>query len=384
VSEPNARLLRRVQGRRLAGVASGIADHLGISATRVRIAFVVLGSFGAVLYSVCWIVLPPREEVDPSPAMVRRSRVVIALILIVGSAVTGLVWTATQADVLAPATVALIGGALIWRQATDAQRSHWWRMSRLSLMSTARHARLRLIAGIALVLVGGSLVLPWDNLSAVRDGLLAVVVTIVGMALITGPWWVGLITELSAERAERIRAQEREEIAAKVHDSVLQTLALIQRNSGAPREVTRLARGQERELRALLYGGHDTSGNFAEGIRVAAAEIEDSYGVNVDSVVVGDAPMSPSMNAVVGACREAMQNAAKHSHASSVSVYVEVEPTAVVAYVRDRGVGFVLDEIADDRQGVRGSIIGRVERHGGDVSVSSAPTGTEVRIRMPR
>jgi len=337
-----------------------------------------------VLYSVCWIVLPPREEVDPSPAMVRRSRVVIALILIVGSAVTGLVWTATQADVLAPATVALIGGALIWRQATDAQRSHWWRMSRLSLMSTARHARLRLIAGIALVLVGGSLVLPWDNLSAVRDGLLAVVVTIVGMALITGPWWVGLITELSAERAERIRAQEREEIAAKVHDSVLQTLALIQRNSGAPREVTRLARGQERELRALLYGGHDTSGNFAEGIRVAAAEIEDSYGVNVDSVVVGDAPMSPSMNAVVGACREAMQNAAKHSHASSVSVYVEVEPTAVVAYVRDRGVGFVLDEIADDRQGVRGSIIGRVERHGGDVSVSSAPTGTEVRIRMPR
>ena len=384
MSEPNARLLRRVQGRRLAGVASGIADHLGISATRVRIAFVVLGSFGAVLYSVCWIVLPPREEVDPSPAMVRRSRVVIALILIVGSAVTGLVWTATQADVLAPATVALIGGALIWRQATDAQRSHWWRMSRLSLMSTARHARLRLIAGIALVLVGGSLVLPWDNLSAVRDGLLAVVVTIVGMALITGPWWVGLITELSAERAERIRAQEREEIAAKVHDSVLQTLALIQRNSGAPREVTRLARGQERELRALLYGGHDTSGNFAEGIRVAAAEIEDSYGVNVDSVVVGDAPMSPSMNAVVGACREAMQNAAKHSHASSVSVYVEVEPTAVVAYVRDRGVGFVLDEIADDRQGVRGSIIGRVERHGGDVSVSSAPTGTEVRIRMPR
>jgi signal transduction histidine kinase len=193
-----------------------------------------------------------------------------------------------------------------------------------------------------------------------------------------------MVTTLSLERAERIRSQERADIAAHLHDSVLQTLALIQRNAGSPREVARLARGQERTLRTLLYGTRTASGQFGAELRVAAAEVEDAYAVSVDVVLVGDAPLSDDLAALVAAAREALVNAARHSGVDAVSVYAEFEPEQVSVFVKDRGAGFELDEIAADRQGVRGSIIGRVERHGGTVQVTSTPgAGTEVEMRMP-
>jgi signal transduction histidine kinase len=193
------------------------------------------------------------------------------------------------------------------------------------------------------------------------------------------------MTQLSAERAERIRSQERADIAAHLHDSVLQTLALIQRNASSPREVARLARGQERELRTLLYGSRTASGQLADEIRTAAAEVEDAYAITVDVVLVGDAPLDDKLAPVVAAAREALVNAAKHAGVASVSLYVEVEPEAVAVYVKDRGVGFDPAAVAEDRQGLRGSIIGRIERHGGDVRVRSEHgSGTEIEIRMPR
>jgi signal transduction histidine kinase len=218
-----------------------------------------------------------------------------------------------------------------------------------------------------------------------RDGVIAVFVTAVGIGLITGPWWLGLVGQLNDERRERIRSQERAEIAAHLHDSVLQTLALIQRNAASPREVTRLARGQERELRTLLYGPRDSSRQLDQALRATAGEVEDSYAIAVEVVVVGDIAMDVHLDAVLAAAREALVNAAKHAGVATVSLYAEVEQQAVVVYVRDRGVGFELAEMAPDRHGVRGSIIGRIERHGGQVIVRTSPGGgTDVEIRMPR
>jgi signal transduction histidine kinase len=212
-----------------------------------------------------------------------------------------------------------------------------------------------------------------------------VLVTVIGLALITGPWWMRMMSQLSSERAERIRSQERADIAAHLHDSVLQTLALIQRNAGSPREVARLARGQERTLRSLLYGDRTATGQFADELRTAAAEVEDAYAVSVDVVVVGDAPLDGDLAALAAAAREALVNAAKHSGVDAVSVYAELEPHEVSVFVKDRGMGFDMDAIADDRQGIRGSIVGRVERHGGTVRLTSAKgAGTEVELRMKR
>lgn len=385
--EQPPRLHRRSQKRLFTGVAGGIADHLGISATAVRAAFIALtfgGGLGVVLYAVYWIVLPTESGQHRRGSRWGYAAAIVAIAAGLGSTA----FTMPLSRLFYPSALALVGGALIWRQATDTQRAQWWVISRRSLTASSDTGRLRLASGVALVVLGGVVVLARADLSAVRDGLLAVVVTAVGIGLITGPWWVGMVTELGAERRERIRSQERAEIAAKLHDSVLQTLALIQRNASNPREVARLARGQERELRTLLYGDVNTQGQLAQlapALADAAAEIEDAYAVHIDAVVVGDTVLDDNLRALVASCREAMQNAAKHAKVTEISLYAEVEEQVVVAYVRDRGVGFAIDEVADDRQGVRGSIIARIERHGGEVTVRShTGDGTEVAIRMPR
>ena len=381
------RLYRRAGRKVLGGVASGIADHLRISPRSVRIAFILLtfaDGLGVILYGAYWIVVPT------PPGSRRRSRfsdwiAYAAGVVLVVVAVFGVTRTMPLGQLLIPSTLAIFGGALIWRQASEGQRESWWRTSRRSLVAAGPAGRLRLAAGAALVVAGGVFVLVRSNSSAVVVGLLAVVVTIVGLVLLTGPWWMRMVSDLSDERRERIRSQERAELAARLHDSVLQTLALIQRNASSPREVSRLARGQERELRTLLYGERESSGQLSEALKSAAAEVEDAYAIQVDVVVVGDAPLDDRLNALVGASREALVNAAKHAHVDAVSLYAEVEDDACLCFVRDRGVGFDVAAVGDDRQGLRGSIIGRIERHGGQVSVRSSPgTGTEVEIRMPR
>jgi signal transduction histidine kinase len=208
-------------------------------------------------------------------------------------------------------------------------------------------------------------------------------VTVAGIALITGPWWLKLVRDLSEERRERIRSEERADIAAHLHDSVLQTLALIQRNAQSPREVARLARSQERELRTKLYGAGIPNRQVGAAVHAAAAEVEDTYAITVDVVVVGDQVLDTRLDALVAATREAMVNAAKHAGVTTVSVYAEVDGGRAEVFVRDRGIGFDLEAISDDRQGVRGSIIGRLERHHGTATIKSKPgDGTEVALRM--
>jgi signal transduction histidine kinase len=293
-----------------------------------------------------------------------------------------------------PALIAAGGVALIWRQADDAQRAAWARASPrfpwlLAATGASRAAFvLRTVAGGSLVLLGGgTFLVASGELSALRDGLVAIVVVVVGLALITAPWWWRLASDLSLERRERIRSQERAEVAAHLHDSVLQTLALIQRQVEDPREVARLARGQERELRAWLYrsdrggAGH----TFATALEAVAGEVEDGYAVKVETVVVGDCPLDDRVSALVQAAREALVNAGKHAGVRTVALYAEIEDSGVSVFVRDRGAGFDAAAVPADRHGLGGSIVGRMARHGGSADVRTAPgAGTEVELRMPR
>jgi signal transduction histidine kinase len=207
-----------------------------------------------------------------------------------------------------------------------------------------------------------------------------------GVALIGGPWLLRTWRSLAEERQERIRSQMRADMAAHLHDSVLQTLALIQRQAHDPREVVRLARGQERDLRAFLYRDDPAhrapDETFAAALRRIAGEVEDDHGVPVEVVTVGDRGLDDGTRALLASAREAMANAARHSGAALVDVYAEVDGGAVTAYVRDRGKGFDLGGVPEDRAGVRHSIVGRMERHGGRATVRTAPgEGTEIRLQ---
>jgi signal transduction histidine kinase/phage shock protein PspC (stress-responsive transcriptional regulator) len=384
---PNLRLYRAGHGRMLGGVAAGLADHLGISRKWVRAAFVLLSfsaGLGVLLYGAFWIVLntpPDARKESPRRAAVEYLVAVIAaaIVLLVNANTLPPGWW------FLPSVLACFGGALLWRQASETERDRWRRLSRSSLAAgaTDRTGILRIVAGITLVLAGGVFILARAGISAVGVGLAAMVVTVGGLALITGPWWLKLVRDLTDERRERIRSEERADIAAHLHDSVLQTLALIQRNAQSPREVARLARSQERELRTKLYGAGVPNGQFAAALHAAAAEVEDTYAITIDVVVVGDQALDTRLDALVAASREALVNAAKHAGVTTVSLYAELDHKGASVFVRDRGVGFDLDQIDPTRQGVRGSIIGRLERHHGSATIKSKPgDGTEVALGM--
>ncbi|MEP6852430.1 MAG: ATP-binding protein [bacterium] len=394
---PSPPAIRRVQRsadhRIVGGVVSGLAEHLHMdnrySRNVLRLAFIALafsGGLGVVLYGAYWIVLPLREEEAARGRVLWRQYVACGCAAVVAIVVVS--QTFSLNGFFVPILLAALGGALVWRQGSENQREHWARMSTSSLRSTARGRTgvIRLVTGAALVITGGVLVLTrGSSVDEIASALVVVAVVSVGFALISGPLWVGLVSDLSAERRELIRAQERADLAARVHDSVLQTLALIQRNAASPREVARLARGQERELRSLLYGRPTATGRFAAAVNDAVGEVEDAYAVGVDAVVVGDVEMDERFDALVQAAREAMVNAAKHAGVDTISLYAEADASEVVVYVRDRGQGFDPDDVPADRQGLRGSIRDRVERHGGTTRVRSRPgQGTEVELRLER
>jgi signal transduction histidine kinase len=391
------RLYRRTDDRVLGGVASGLAEHLRVRVLAVRLIFVVLltvGGLGAVLYAVYWALLP----IDPASGVRGRRRdtgqlaaflalglgLVLALLLVGGDSDLVLVWCLG---------VVAVGAALLWRRADPVQRQRWAaKQPQLPwlgfLLAGGRSMTvMRLLGGGALVLVGltGFLVFTGE-LQAIRAGLLFGGVLVVGIGLVLAPWLARIITDLQSERRERIRSQERAEIAAIVHDQVLHTLALIQRRSDEPREVARLARGQERALRNWLYKPTAAADELlGAALEAAAAEVEDAFAITVDTVVVGDCPLDPPLWALVQAAREALVNAGKHAGVANVSLYAEVESDQVSVFVRDRGVGFDPDDVDADRHGVSGSILGRMERHNGRAQVRSRPgEGTEIRLTMQR
>ncbi|WP_441245706.1 PspC domain-containing protein [Kitasatospora sp. McL0602] len=280
-----------------------------------------------------------------------------------------------------------VGVALVWRQADD---SRWQRWFGLEEGTKRRAAYTRVGAGVLLVAAGivGFLVLQGtgSTWSSVIEAALAV---LAGVLVLVGPYALRMWQDLGAERTARIRAQERAEIAAHVHDSVLHTLTLIQRNADDAKEVLRLARAQERELRLWLYrpeaAAEAAPDTLAERIRSVVAEVEDLHGVPVELVCVGDCPMDDRISAQMQAAREAMVNAAKYGGPGPVQVYAEVEGRTVSVFVRDHGPGFDPDSVPEDRMGVRESIIGRMKRNGGTARVRPAPDGgTEVELEMER
>ncbi len=380
----------------MGGVAGGVADHLGVDVFKVRMVFVLLSALmgaGIVAYGMLWIFTPAGGDGPPPSGAERRQAVGLSLLGLALAVSMSWLFNGTAAQVVAPIIVVAIGAALVWREFdAEGPRSMLGLPARPTVLTWTR-----ILAGATLIVVGlGVVVLARINLSSLGSALIAVAVTLVGVGLLTVPLWLRMMRALNAERAARIRNDEREEIASHLHDSVLQTLALIQRQAGDAQEVVRLARSQERELRKWLF--EDTApaqSSLAAALRTIAGEVEDQYGVKVTPVTVGDVSMDPGdtgfglprehFTAVLGATREALVNAAKHAGAPTTDLFAEVEPHQVSVFVRDRGTGFDPSAVPADRQGLAKSIRARIERRGGAVAIQSTPgRGTEVRITMPR
>ena len=286
-----------------------------------------------------------------------------------------------------------IGGlAFLWRQADEAQRERWVdtssRVNPLqALLGSGGAAGIaRIVAGVGLIVTGLVVfAVNSGDLQVARDVLIASLLGVVGIGLTVGPWIFRLASDLTEERAERVRSQERADMAAHLHDSVLQTLALIQKNAGDSATVSKLARAQERDLRSWLFDdAAPPGGSLATALKELAAETDEVHGIAVDVVTVGDASLGEQLQPLVLATREALSNAARHAGADRIDVYAEVTAERAEVFVRDRGAGFDPEAIAADRQGVRRSIIDRMTRHGGSAAVHSSPgQGTEVRLAMP-
>lgn len=386
-------LVRRRDEGLLSGVAAGLGRYLSVDPWIVRAVFVVtaaLGGAGLLLYAGAHLVL-----LDESGRPGERSLPRALLLAAVAAGGAGLVGVVSLGGAPTALVVALVGAALLWREVTGGVRPEGRAAIGRALRQlvatgddpTARRVQaLRLVVGAGVLVAGiGALVATTSSAAAIGPAVLAVTVVLVGAALLASPWLVRLVADLDEERAARIRSEERAEMAAHLHDSVLQTLTLIQRHPERTDEVARLARRQERDLRAWLRESPAEGATLVAALRRAVATVEDDYGVDVSLVEVGDAPLDEGGRQLVAAATEALRNAARHSGCESVSVFAEVGEREIEVNVRDRGPGFDPETIAEDRRGVRESILGRMSRAGGSARVRSDPgRGTEVTLLLPR
>ena len=380
---------RSEDGRVLAGVAAGFARRHGVDPLVVLGALVALtfaAGLGVLLYALGSVVAgPPGSDLgEPHPPDTRRDlalgSITLGALLLVRS--TG-VWLGDS--VMVP-LVAVTAGAVVLGVVRSDLRTPG-ASGPLADFTSGRHSRARITIGASLVALGLVLVGFVDRISnTVRVGAFATALSLVGIAVAIGPWIANVAQTAADERRQRIRSQEREAMAAHLHDSVLQTLALIQRTADDPRRTAALARQQEHELRAWLYGDDPPTGSsFAADVQAVAREVEQKYDVRIEVVTVGDLPLDDDLRALCAGVREACVNAAKHSGVDRFAVYAEVGAEQVEVYVRDRGCGFNRAAAAADRQGIANSIEGRLERVGGEAVVESVVgEGTEVRFTLPR
>jgi signal transduction histidine kinase/phage shock protein PspC (stress-responsive transcriptional regulator) len=428
-------LTRHRDDRYVAGVCAGVARWLSVDPTIVRLAVVVLtlgNGVGLLAYLVAWAILPedpapatprPPAAGDPDPAAgsvgtagmagtadltgaggdgvvagLRPSSRSLEHALAVGSITLGALllvrWMTPffPDELVWPATVVAAGVGLAWSRADEGERARWRNdpfaaLSGRGLMVRLALGGMLLISGIAWFLSTNS---TFQSVGAVG---MAVLATLLGIAVLLGPWIARARQQMLEERRERIRSEERADMAAHLHDSVLQTLALIQRHADSPPQARSLARRQERELRAWLFDARTPDGGAPTDLAAALDQISDDveadHDVKVEPVVVGDNPADPldpldePLDALLKALREAVVNAARHSGEPEVSVYVEVAGGQVEAFVRDRGRGFVPEAVDPDRRGISDSIVGRMHRHGGSAHVRSRPgEGTEVALHL--
>jgi signal transduction histidine kinase len=404
---PAPRLHREREGRVIAGVCAGLGRHIGVDPLLVRVAFIgaaAAGGVGVVLYALAWALLPEAEG-DVTVRRLRTGRAAIEVALGAGLLLLSVLLAIREAGlpfsdaIVWPLVLVVSGGALLWRQSLGGPSSATGETAGAAASpapdgaAPAHLARRRLEVvsrsgvGVALVVAAGLAFLQATGaLSAARDVVLAAVAVAVVLAVIFAPWIARLIQSLAAERASRIRSQERAEMAAHLHDSVLQTLALMQQRSDDPAEVATLARRQERELRAWLADrAPEAAGSrLAAALEAVADDVEHVHRVPVEVVAVGDVPLDEPGRALVAAAREAIVNAAKFGGGGPVAVYAEVDDEEVHVFVRDRGSGFDVARVPPDRRGVRESIVGRMERNGGRATITASDEGTEVELAVPR
>lgn len=393
-------------------MCAGLADHLGWSVLALRVVAVILGALGltgVAVYLALWLVMPRSTEQRTAPGLEANARKglrpkgsvtltpvdlgMASALLLLG---VGLLWLlqasawALPTSVLVAGLLAASGLAVIWWQADhmstkELRRGSGWRRLVSPLLT---HWTTLVAIGVGLAAISGAIavvVLGQPGLGEWARTLLLLGLAVTGLLLAALPWILSVRQALAEARDDALVADARADMAAHLHDSVLQTLALIQRQAGDPKAVTALARRQERELRQWLYGESLGSATLSEALSGEITDVEDRHGVDVELVSVGDCELTPEVTAVVKAAREAMVNAARHSGADRIDVYAEADPDLVSVYVRDRGSGFDLADIGEDRMGLRGSIVERVKRVGGRAIIRTAPgEGTEVRLELPR
>ena len=398
-------LQRDLSQKAIAGVASGIAAHLRLPVLWFRVAFVLLVFFnglGMFLYGVLWALVPAgeREEAPGLAGATRASmrpqrverRIDAGMLFSAGALIAGVLWgmipgedtdTGRGMSLFWPFLLAGVGVVLIWVQADGGGL-------KTGSLGKRSGSRVRTIASVAR-LVGGLILVGFGTswLLASQIGLQTVVAAAValraGVAVVMAPWLLRLWSRVRTADRERLRAEARADMAAHLHDSVLQTLALIQRQADDPVRVASLARRQERELRTWLYGEETRAQTLKGALEQLRIDVEERFPIAVEVICVSDMDLDEASMALVQAAREAVMNAAKHSGASRVDVFAEVEPEKVELYIRDRGCGFDEVMIRPDRRGVKESIRARMERHGGTARIRTAPgEGTEVRLELIR
>ncbi len=402
--------LRRDPADRLGGgVASGVAAWKGFNVTTVRIAFVLLtvvtSGIAVAVYVLAWLGIPAAGADRSIGAKARsdaagiRLAAALASLLILALLVAGALSDGYVVSWAWPQVLSVAGLVLIWRNApADEQATMRHLVEPLEAATTgvtagvkSRHRRsvLRLTIAGLLLLGGVAWLFSVHGSIALLRPLGGVALVIAAIVLALGPWWLRIARELVLERQARVRAEERADIAARIHDSVLQTLALIQRRANDPAKVIQLARLQERELRSWLFEGRapnelDADLTFAAGVRQIQQDVETRYGVPVEAVTVGDTELDDNLSALLAAAREATVNAAKWSGADVISLFAEVEPAQVSLVVRDRGQGFDPEAVPADRKGLSESVQGRMSRRAGTATVSTAVgEGTKVTLKMP-
>ncbi|TFB18272.1 ATP-binding protein [Microbacterium sp. 3H14] len=364
----------------VAGVSAGLARHLGVRVGLVRALFLALtlcGGAGILLYAWCWA-FTPWSEGEEAPTR----RVPVAWLLLAPAGVGILIVLAWRggsdwlsgsippdlAAVVVGGTVGFATGAGLWATLID----------RTDTARGPRHTMTVRILALVLLALLFTVLLSWP---IARSGVALVLLPLAGLAAVISSALIPRWRELSGERVRRIREEQRSQMAAHLHDSVLQTLALIQNRAGASSEAARLARAQERELRAWLYDGDaPADSDLPTDLRDYAGALELDYPVRIDVVSAGLSTERAS-GELAAAAREAILNAARHA-GGDISVYIEGSAAGVDVFIRDRGEGFDLDDVPSDRLGVRESIIGRMRRAGGTGAVRSDANGTEVHLSI--
>ncbi|MDO5082086.1 MAG: PspC domain-containing protein [Arachnia propionica] len=403
--ERTPRLQRDLTTKAIAGVASGVARHLGVPSMWVRLVLVGLALFngiGVLVYATLWMLMPGADHQE-APGLEgasrtgrrpeqRMSSIDAGVLFSVGILIGGVLWAVAldaspgAVPMFWPLVLGGLGVVLVWVQAdrvgSQLATSAEGRIPRGKALASVT----RLVGGMVLVGFGISWIvasqLGWRDLPVVIGAALAL---LVGLVVVAAPWLLRALTRFRNADRGRLQAEARADMAAHLHDSVLQTLALIQRQANDPAAVASLARRQERELRTWLYGEEVGARSLRGALEQIRVDVEDRFPIAVEVVCVGDLDLDDATTALVHATREAVTNAAKHSGAARVDVYAEVTPDVVEVFIRDRGQGFDESRIRADRMGVRESIRARMKRHGGTARIRTEPgEGTEVRLELQR